>query len=399
MVDSAASRAFLGGITDGYESQMVIGAINVAAFALFAVALCWRIDRIRREGAGLQPAAMTVAIAAMVLAFVSVNPHVRQALDSSLFTGAARVFFYCLLAVAVAALVIVFFFGNAEDQRQRRAGVEAVPLVIAMVGLNVAMLATPTPVRTGKVSEWTVQHFGFALFFVIAGCYLVYALSACVLSIRRYVGLADGYLRDSLIVLLSGLSLVGLGSLIQTVFVVASGLGVATISVLLTISATVSAVGAVLFLLGICYPMLRARWMKMRHDVRHRRNFRVLEPLWMLSTSALPEVVLPHHSGGNADGSVNMLYQRRVIEIRDALLQLSPLLPDGFDELPAADQAALMRESVAAYRESGGSSDPVRDLLAGDGDDIDSDAAPLLRLSRAISGTSKRLNQERHHPG
>lgn len=375
---------------------MFIGAVNAAALVLFTVALCWRVDRIRREGAGLQPAAMTVAVSAMTLAFVSINPHIREWLDSSLFTGAARVIFYCLLAFAVAALVIVFFFGNAEDKRQRRAGVEAIPLVIAMIGLNVAMLATPTPVRTENVSGWTVQHFGFALFFVIAGCYLVYALGACVLSIRRYVGLAGGYLRHSLIVLLTGLALVGLGSLVQTVFVVLAGLNLATIPVLLTISAIVSSIGAVLFLLGICYPMLRARWMKVRHDIRHRRHHRELEPLWALSTSALPEVVLPHHLGGNAGGSVNLLYQRRVIEIRDALLQLSPLLPDDFDELSERDQVFFMREAVEVYREAGGSSGPVRDILAGSGEDLDSDAAPLLRLSRAMTDAPSGANRRRH---
>jgi hypothetical protein len=364
---------------------MVIATINAAALALFAIALCWRIDRIRREGAGLQPTAMTVAISAMTLAFVSINPHVREWLDSTLFTGAARVIFYCLLAFAVAALVIVFFFGSAERQRQRRAGVEAVPLVIAMIGLNVAMLVTPTPVRTESVSEWTVQHFGFALFFVIAGCYLVYGLGSCVLSIRRYVGLADGYLRHSLMVLLTGLSLVGLGSLIQTVFVVLSGLGLATVPVLLKISAVISSVGAVLFLAGICYPMVRARWIKVRYNLRHRRDYADLEPLWSLTTSALPEVVLPLRSVADVDGSINLLYQRRVVEIRDALLQLSPLLPDDFDRLTDRDQVFYLRDAVEVYREAGGSSGAVRQVLVGAGDDLDAEATPLLRISRALA--------------
>lgn len=363
---------------------MVVGVVNAVAMVIFAVALCWRIDRIRRERAGLQPLALTVAIAAMTLAFVAINPRVREWLDSTVFTGAGRVIFYCLLALGVAALVVVFFFGTAESGRRHRAGMEAVPLVIAMIGLNVAMLATPTPVRTRDVSEWTVQHIGFALFFVIAGSYLVYALGACVVSIGRYVGLADGYLRHSLIMLLAGLAMVGAGSLIQTVFVVSAGLDVFSFPVLLKIAGVISGIGVVLFLVGISYPMVRARWMKLRHDVRHRRHHRELEALWGLTTSALPEVVLPPRTGNRVEGSINLMYQRRVIEVRDAVLQLSPYLPDDFDSRPITVQADAMREAVDAYRAAGGSSGAVRDVLAGIADDLDSDARPLRRLSREL---------------
>jgi hypothetical protein len=363
---------------------MVVGVVNAAAMVLFAVALCWRIDRIRRERAGLQPLAMTVAVATMTLAFVVTNPHVRDWLDTIAFTGAGRVLFYCLLAIGVAALVVVFFFGAAEEGRQRRAGMEAIPLVIAMIGLNVAMLATPTPVRTRNVSEWTVQHVGFALFFVIAGIYLVYALGACVLSIGRYVGLADGYLRHSLMTLLTGLALVGVGSLIQTVFVVSAGLDLFNLPGLLTIAGVVSSIGAVLFLLGISYPMLRARWLKLRYDIRHRRHYRELKPLWELTTSALPEVVLPARTGATVAGSINLMYQRRIIEVRDAVTQLSPYLPDDFDGRPISEQAGFMREAVDAYRLAGGSSGAVREVLGGAADDLDADAEPLLRLSREL---------------
>lgn len=375
---------------------MVVGVVNAAAMAIFAMALCWRIDRIRRENAGLQPLALTVAIAAMTLAFVDINTEVREWLDSVLFAGAGRLFFYCLLAIGVAALVVVFFFGTAEAGRRRRAGMEAVPLVVSMIGLNVAMLATPTPVRTSGVSEWTVQHIGFALFFVIAGSYLVYALGACVVSIARYVGLAEGYLRHSLIALLAGLTMVGAGTLIQTVFVVSAGLDLFNFPVLLTISGAISAVGAVLFLAGICYPMVRARWMSLRHDIRHRRHLRQLESLWTLTTSAIPEVVLPPRTGGRVEGSINLVYQRRVIEIRDAVLQLSPYLPEDFDSRPIAEQADAMRVAVVAYRKAGGSSGAVREVLAGIADDLDSDARPLRRLSRELGRVAPDATRVRH---
>jgi len=375
---------------------MVVGLVNAAAMVLFAVALCWRLEQLRRERAGLQPLALTVAVAALTLAFVDTNTQVREWLDTTLFSGAGRLVFYCLLAIGVAALVVVFFFGTTESGRRRRAGMEAVPLVVAMIGLNVAMLATPTPVRTRDVSEWTVQHIGFAVFFVIAGSYLVYALGACVVSIARYVGLAEGYLRQSLITLLTGLAMVCVGSLIQTLFVVGAGLDLFSLPVLLKVAGAMSSIGAVLFLAGVSYPMVRARWMKIRHDIRHRRHHRELEKLWELTTSALPEVVLPPRTGRRVEGSINLIYQRRVIEIRDAVLQLSPYLPEDFDSRPIAEQAAAIHAAVDRYREAGGSSGAVREVLAGADDDLDADARPLRRLSRELGRVDPGATRVRH---
>jgi hypothetical protein len=342
---------------------------------------------------------MTVAISATTLAFVVTNRHVREWLNDDLFPGADRLFIYCLLAIGVAALVVVFFYGSTEQERQRRAGVEAVPLVIALVGLNVAMLATPVPVRTEHMSDWTVHHIGYALFFVIADCYVAYGLSACVLSISRYVGHAEGYLRHSLIVLSIGLALLGLAALAQTGYVILAGLHVAHLSLLLTVAAILAVSGAALFLVGIGYPLVRSRVITFRYDVRHRRHYRELEPLWSLTTTALPGVVLPSPANNKFDGSIMWLFQRRVVEIRDALLQLSPYLPADFDGLDPAAQATAIREAAQTYGELGGSSGSVRQVLAGAGDDLDSDAAPLLRLSRELAAGAAASPQRQNRTG
>ncbi len=77
--------------------------INVLALVIFAAALCWRIDQLRRHGGGLQAFAMTVAVTALTLAFVVDNDSVAHTLDDWLFAGASRVVLYGLLALGVAA--------------------------------------------------------------------------------------------------------------------------------------------------------------------------------------------------------------------------------------------------------------------------------------------------------
>lgn len=375
---------------------MAVGVVNAIALALFAFALCWRIGRLRREAAGLQPMAMAVAISATTLAFVVSSSRVRQWLNDDFFPGADRLSIYCLLAIGVAALVVVFFYGATEEQRQRRAGVEAIPLVVTLIGLNVAMLATPVPVRTEHMADRTVHHVGYALFFMIADCYVAYAMAACVASTGRYLRHAEGYLRHSLVILSSGLGFLGVAALIQALYVVTAGLHVAHLDVLLNVAAVLAVLGAVLFLAGVCYPLVRARVMSFRHDRRHRSQYRELEPLWALTTSALPGVVLPSPPQSTFDGSIIWLFQRRVVEIRDALVQLSPYLPDDFGELGSAAQATALGDAVQTYVDLGGSAGAVRQVLAGAGDDLDNDAAPLLRISRELARISapSRQNSE-----
>jgi hypothetical protein len=158
-------------------------------------------------------------------------------------------------------------------------------------------------------------------------------------------------------------------------------------------------VGGVLFLAGICYPLVRARVVTSRYDRQHRRQYRELEPLWSLTTSALPGVVLPSPPKSDFEGSINWLYQRRVVEIRDALLQLSPYLPEDFDELGCASQATALREAVNTYVDLRGSAGPVRQILGGSGDDLDSDAAPLLSLSRELARNSEPSRQKQNRAG
>ncbi|MFW0783804.1 MAB_1171c family putative transporter [Gordonia sp. CPCC 206044] len=361
--------------------MVTVGIVNVIAAVVFAAALCWRLEQIRREGGGLQPLAMTMAIATLTLAFIASGDDVADAIDTVLFTGADRVIFYALLAIGVAALIIVFFFPGRSTTRERRAGLEAIPLVAAIVGLQVTMLVIPPGLRTAQLSDWTVRNVAYAVFVLIASGYLAYGFIACVRSIRRFFELADGYLRLSLGLLLFGLGLLAVSSLSQIVYVLGTSMDLFQIGWLLTVSQVLSIVGVVAFLLGVSYPMLHARWHSLKAGRRRRRDAADLLPLWELVTSGVPEVVLT----STGPVSVTMRLHRRVVEIRDALTQLSPCLPADFDSAPDADRVEMVRDAVAEYvagRRSGGG---VRDVLPGDGADLDADAKPLLELSKAMA--------------
>ncbi|GAB90887.1 MAB_1171c family putative transporter [Gordonia rhizosphera] len=361
--------------------MIVVGVVNVLAAVVFAAALAWRLEQIRREGGGLQAVAMTVAIAAITLAFVVSNDNVADALNTALFTGAQRVLFYALLALGVAALIVVFFFPGRSTTRERRAEYEAIPLVVALIGLQVTMLVIPIDLRLESLSQWTVRNVAYATFVLIASGYLAYGFIVCVRSIRRFLELADGYLRVSLGLLLGGLTLLAVSSLLQILFVVGGVTRLFDFPWLLTASRICSVFGVVAFLVGISYPMLHARWYGLRARRRHRHDAAELVPLWELVTSAVPEVVLP------PDGPVppTMMFHRRVVEIRDALTQLSPGVPEDFATADEHDRVVMLRSAVADYRDGQPPRGAVRDLVPGDGADLDADAVPLLQLSRAVA--------------
>ncbi|MEE3852302.1 MAB_1171c family putative transporter [Gordonia sp. LSe1-13] len=367
------------GVIEG-AGVIVVGVLNTVAAVIFAAALCWRLEQIRREGGGLQSVAMTVAIAALTLAYVVSGDDVTAAIDSVTFVGAARVLFYALLAVGVAALIVVFFFPGRSTTRERRAGIEAVPLVVALIGLQITMLVIPTDLRTEGLSVWTARNIAYALFVLIASAYLTYGFVACVRSIRQFLRLAEGYLRTSLGLLLGGLVMLTAGTVLQIVFVVGSSTRSWHVRWLLDVSAVLSVIGVVLFLIGISYPMLRARWHTISSRRRHRRDVEALAPLWQLVTDAVPEVVLP--VGGTP--APTMTLHRRVVEIRDALTQLSPYLTDDFGVVDEAARAEMLWAAVEEYQVSGRPRGAVRELVPG-GPDLAADADPLLRLSAAVA--------------
>ncbi|GAB2656381.1 hypothetical protein GCM10027169_20120 [Gordonia jinhuaensis] len=365
---------------------MVVTVLNSLAAAVFAFALCYRIDRMRREPFDLQGVAITVAIAALTCAFVFANKHVASGVDSVTFTGLSRVAFYCLIALSVAGLIVTFFFvgprrGGGQSSRSRRAQGEAVPLVVSVIGLHVAMRFTPVDVRTSGLSGVSARDVGFAVFFIIAGGYLTYGFVACARSVGLYLRMADGPVRIALTLTFAGLAALGASTLLQTLFVIGGLAHLPSPSVVLNIGSVLTALGVALFLIGVAFPMLNGRWVAYRDTRRHRRELEILQPLWEMIGAALPEVILPDDT---LRSSTSFRFRRRVVEIRDGLSQMSPLLPEDFDDLDPDDQAIIFDHALGEVEDAGLPTGTVRSVLAPTGPGIDADAAPLLRLSEAL---------------
>ncbi|MDX3191916.1 hypothetical protein PV458_26185 [Streptomyces sp. MN03-5084-2B] len=359
--------------------------VNLIALALFAAALAWRIYQVTRAPT-VPNWAVTACVAGFAAAFLLQQPVLSDDVDALLGPGAARVANNALLACGVCALVIFFLGSTLGPRRYRRVALELVPLAAAIVLMVVAMGATPPELRGLPLGPSTIHDSGVAVFYLGAGLYLIYGLLACTAWIVRYLRVADRNLRIGLRLGAIGMASAAAGSIFRAAYIVVAWVFGPVVKVLLLLGVPFVIAGGMLFLAGVTYPGVRARVAALRRRRQHRREHAALAPLWTVLVEAFPSIVLrtpPRRRGG-----VNRVHYRRVIEIRDGLVQLSPYLDADFGEVVATDPGAAAAALKAALeRHAAGEENDGRakQVLPSGADDLESDVRPLLALSAAMT--------------
>ncbi|GHG17465.1 MULTISPECIES: MAB_1171c family putative transporter [Amycolatopsis] len=359
--------------------------VNLLALVLFAAALAWRIYQVTRAPT-VPNWAVTACVAGFAAAFLLQQPVVSDEVDALLGRGAARVANNALLACGICALVI-FFLGSAlGPRRYRRVALELVPLAAAIASMVVTMALTPPQLRGLPLGPSTIHDSGVAAFYLGAGLYLIYGLVACTAWIVRYLRVADRDLRIGLRLSAIGMASAAAGSVFRALYIVVAWVFGPVVKILLLLGVPFVIVGGMLFLAGVTYPGVRARVSALRRRRQHRREHAALAPLWTVLVEAFPSIVLRTPPRGR--GGVNRVHYRRVIEIRDGLVQLSPYLDADFGEVVATDPAAAAAALKAALRRhaDGEASDGrAKQVLPAGADDLESDVRPLLALSAAMA--------------
>jgi hypothetical protein len=156
-------------------------------------------------------------------------------------------------------------------------------------------------------------------------------------------------------------------------------------------------VGALAFVVGVSYVAVTGMVTTVPLWRSHRRSYRQLEPLWTALNHAFPQLALgrvPATSwrgrlGGRA-GDTHHRFYRRVVEIRDGLVQLAPYYDRPAAGFPAAAReearwAALIREALRA-KETGVPIVEADPVFVPGGDDLESDARLLVGIARELAG-------------
>ncbi|MCI4065572.1 hypothetical protein MRQ36_24615 [Micromonospora sp. R77] len=162
---------------------------------------------------------------------------------------------------------------------------------------------------------------------------------------------------------------------------------------------TVLAVVAALIVVGGALPASALVW----RIVRAHRAISALSPLWRLMRSLFPDVVLPYRQDRRRalvdHGEIRLLLYRRIIEIRDGILQLSAFVPVGAAEdalrfvraaeVDEAEESALAEacriELGVRRMRAGTPARAGRDELVAGGASIEEESEWLSRVSRAIA--------------
>ncbi|MGC4807729.1 MAB_1171c family putative transporter [Micromonospora sp. DT233] len=274
----------------------------------------------------------------------------------------------------VVAVVLTLLFGVSDE------GIE--------VDLDV-LLASPT------MSAPTV------LYWLVLEVYLGGALAVATLLFWRTAN------RSTARLLRIGLRLIALGTLLNTgyavvkiVFILVHAAGKAlplrsaagVLDIVLTLVPTLIVVGGAL-------PGSALAW----RIVRAHRTIAALSPLWRLMRSLFPDIVLPYRQDRRwplvDHGELRLLLYRRIIEIRDGILQLGNFVPAGAGEdalrfvraagAAEADESALAEacriELGVRRMRAGEPAGAGRDEPVGGGASIEEESEWLSRVSRAAA--------------
>lgn len=363
----------------------------------FVITLVWFLCRVAKFPRDQALWAVVTCIVLQLLASQTVLAGVLPWLNMRLSPSMAKLVMNLWLN-ASRYFLMLFFLISAGGSRRRIAW-DGVLLVAVCVAMTAAILATPVEVRDviypsgGSLpTDMTVR--GVAPFYLIGNAYTAYTVVQAGRWALRYAAESSRRARWGLRVAALGL---GCYAALSTARVVATtvrwighpGFGEGFFRLVNGLAPT----GTLVFIVGVAYVGLAARLAALQVWARHRRIYHELWPLWEQLHAVFPHDELdptPNHSWRDRLflRRVHRRYLRRVVEIRDGLVKLSPqLVETGFDPgRPAHDQADVIREALR--RQAQGHQPTTRSAVlvaAPATSDINSDVEQLVALARALS--------------
>lgn len=377
--------------------RMTTGTVLLA---LAVAALGWKLFQLARAPED-RPLRVVVAFlatltGAVVIQVVGVDDP-SGALDAALVPGATRLGLNVLSLVFVYLLICFFVFTSGDPAGGRHARRELIPLLLAVVVLTVAMLATPEQARHHSYFG-SMHPASIGGFYLTASAYIAYGTARSTRLAWRYAGQTDRRLALGLRIAAAGLLGCLLCDLAQLVSIIARWFGAALNLQYERLLLNLLVLSFAAFLAGVSYPGIVTRLASARRWLRHRHDYHGMRTLWALLNDAFPHDALERSPAPTRDrfGIRRMHHRayRRVIECRDGLVQLSPYLaarlgtPDTgqIDTVSGADILAALQDRAAER--------PVRTtavlVVSPAGPDLDDDVAALVRLSADIDRHLKR---------
>ena len=369
--------------------------MNLLNFLLLVLA--WFLYRLARSPRDPALWAVVACVAFQLLgatAFVALARNVFGELPSS-----STVKLLTNLALNTSRYALLLFFLISAGGSWRRVRIETTMLLGVCLAMTAAVLVLPPGLRDTAYPQTALlpndmSPPGVAPFYILGGSYTFYAALQAARWALRYADESSRRAQFGLhvvaIALVAAAVTVGARTTV-TIIRWAGHLGYG--GWVMELTNQLAPISIFMFVAGVFSVGLAARLAALRTWQRRRRIYAELWPLWRALHRVFPadaldhaptrpwlDTLFPHRVGHR--------YWRRVIEIRDGLLQLSPQLLDaGFDpEKPADQQLATFRHALQ-LQEAGRIPTNRAGVLVAAPDDagINSDVRQLIHLSRALA--------------
>ncbi|CAM5323208.1 hypothetical protein SAVIM338S_00796 [Streptomyces avidinii] len=359
---------------------------------MLAAAVAWKVYQLTKAPRDGALRSVTLCLACAALSYPVAMPGGATGVDTVAGHGAAKLVQNVLLLGTVYFLMCFYLYSSADQGTSRRRARREAVLVLGIAAVLVVSATTvPHEVFAGSFASADMTITQLAAFYGVAGLYLTYSLGAAGIWTVRYARLSPRPHSTGLWITAIGLLIMATACAVRAVFVATRWQGGAVPKGLMSVVAMLLVLSILLFVLGVSYSGARSRLSALRVWRQHRRGYRRLEPLWVLLSDRFPETVLafrPTVFEARGVRGVHRLYHRRVIECRDGLVRISPLMGSlSADELVSMEATVLagrLRSAAAADVHGPGEAQPVIPLAVPKIDSAGADAAHLFALADAL---------------
>ncbi|MEV8603323.1 MAB_1171c family putative transporter [Streptomyces griseoviridis] len=384
--------------------------IFICTYIDLLVCLCAasRIVHVRRAPDDQPLKAITRCTVCIALALVLFHPSVYAWMLTA--TRGVNVLVACVDCMVAAFWLLRFFHLSAAGPEEDRSQTLAVScLLLFAAAAAVVWGASPQPLRATP-AEWLNRNGGSAALFVlvvssyiggVAAMAMRWSLVYSVVTIRRNLRTALRVLSVALVAELCACVLKACAVLTPLAFAVDPEV----LGVMNRVWYVTTLFGVWMLVAGVTHPVTVALVGRLSAVFARRAVFHELGPLWRALHDAFPELALPRTSEGwwTRGSWVRQwrarAYYRRVIEIRDGLVRLTPYYALGVerDARAAGEAAGLTGRDLDLHagaavvaaalgrRAHGLPADERCAVPDGGGRDLDSDARWLVSLSRALT--------------
>ncbi|WP_353946465.1 MAB_1171c family putative transporter [Streptomyces sp. HUAS MG91] len=327
-------------------------------------AVGWKLYQLAKAPHDKPLRSVTLCLVSAALSYPLAMPGGATGFDTVAGHGAAKLAQNVLLLAAVYFLMCFYLYSAADEQLGRkRARREGILVAVVAVAITITVVTVPHEVFAGSFATTDMAVPQAALFYIVTGLYLMYALATAALWTRRFARKSPKPHSTGLWAAGTGMFAMSLACAIRAVIVTVRSQGGVVSNGFMAAVALLLVVAILLFVFGVTYPGVRTRLASCRLWFQHRQEHRRLEPLWALMVEAFPHSVLPADSLSGrarrrADG-IHRRYHRRLVECRDGLVQISPYLATDPADTPE-QLAQRLRAAVDAHQNNVAAPTPAR---------------------------------------